>query len=56
VTDTGGDVLRFGIVGTGGMGSSHARELLARTDATVAALCDTSDEALDRAIGRLFYP
>jgi predicted dehydrogenase len=46
--------LRFGIVGTGGMGISHAREILLRPDATVAALCDVSDQALDRAVHRLY--
>ena len=43
--------LRFGIVGTGGMGGHHARELHKRQDATVAALCDTSEQALIRAAG-----
>jgi predicted dehydrogenase len=38
------------------MGISHAREILQRSDATVAALCDASDEALDRALSRLYSP
>jgi predicted dehydrogenase len=46
--------LRFGILGTGGMGISHAREILARPDATVAALCDTAEASLDRAVARLY--
>ena len=51
-----GAPLRFGIAGAGGMGVSHAREILQRQDATVAALCDTSAAALDRAVGRLHGP
>ena len=42
-------VLRFGIVGTGGMGGVHAREIHGRRDARVVALCDTSEQALERA-------
>jgi predicted dehydrogenase len=42
-------VLRFGFVGTGGMGAVHLREVHARTDARVAALCDVSEAALERA-------
>jgi predicted dehydrogenase len=45
--------LKFGILGTGGMGISHSREILARPDATVTALCDVNDAALDRATERL---
>ncbi len=41
-------VLRFGIVGTGGMGGVHLREINARQDARVAALCDVSETALER--------
>jgi predicted dehydrogenase len=54
-TDTSGTAtpLRFGIVGTGGMGIAHAREILLRPDATVAALCDTSEAAQERAVARL---
>ncbi len=39
----------MGIVGTGGMGGHHARELEARADAEVVALCDVSPRALARA-------
>ncbi|HEV2121612.1 MAG TPA: Gfo/Idh/MocA family oxidoreductase [Chloroflexota bacterium] len=46
--------LRFGILGTGGMGITHAREILAHPDATVTALCDSNEAAIDRAVGRLF--
>jgi predicted dehydrogenase len=48
--------LRFGILGTGGMGVTHAREILLRPDATVAALCDSSEGALQRAVERLYGP
>jgi predicted dehydrogenase len=47
-------MLRFGVVGTGGMGMAHAREILARPDAGLTALCDVSEAALERAIGRLY--
>ena len=53
VSSTSSKTLRFGILGTGGMGTSHAREILARPDATVVALCDASEEALARAVRRL---
>ncbi len=46
-------VLRFACIGTGGMGGSHLRELHARPDVRVAALCDVSEGALDRAVGML---
>ena len=45
--------INFAILGTGGMGISHARELLAHSDATVTALCDVNPEATDRAATRL---
>jgi len=45
--------LRLAILGTGGMGISHAREILAHPDATLTALCDINDAALDRAATRL---
>ena len=38
--------LRIGIVGAGGMGGHHARELQKRPDARVVALCDVADQAL----------
>ena len=41
--------LRIGVVGTGGMGGHHARELQKRPDARVVALCDLAAPALDRA-------
>lgn len=53
---SGKRALRFGIVGAGGMGTSHAREILGRRDATVDALCDSSEAALERAAGRLYAP
>jgi len=45
--------VRFGIIGTGGMGSSHAREIAAREDARVVAACDINDAAIDRFLGRV---
>ncbi|MBI4531345.1 MAG: Gfo/Idh/MocA family oxidoreductase [Candidatus Latescibacteria bacterium] len=40
--------IRVGMVGAGGMGSHHAREILRRDDARIVAMCDISEEALDR--------
>jgi predicted dehydrogenase len=51
---TGGETLRFGILGTGGMGITHAREILAHPEATVVALCDASEAALEQAESRLY--
>ena len=45
--------LRFGIIGTGGMGGVHAREINGRPDAQVVAICDVNEAALDRAAGWL---
>jgi len=45
--------IRFGIIGTGGMGGVHGREIQARQDARVVAVCDVSEAALDRAAGWL---
>lgn len=45
--------LRFGIIGTGGMGGVHAREIHGRQDAVVAAICDVNEAALDRAAAGL---
>src|SRR6266498_3882631 len=50
---TSSNPLRFAILGTGGMGISHAREILSHPDATLTALCDTNAAALDRAATRL---
>jgi len=41
-------MLRFGIVGLGGMGAAHAREVATRADAQVAALCDADPAAFER--------
>jgi predicted dehydrogenase len=40
--------LKIGFIGAGGMGNHHARELLRRGDARVAALSDPSPEARER--------
>ncbi|MCL4545464.1 MAG: Gfo/Idh/MocA family oxidoreductase [Chloroflexi bacterium] len=42
------ETLRFGIVGVGGMGRAHAREIAVRSDAHIVAACDASAAALDR--------
>jgi predicted dehydrogenase len=48
-----GTTLRFGIIGTGGMGSAHAREIAAREDAEVVAACDINQAAIDRFLERV---
>lgn len=40
--------IRIGIVGAGGMGNHHARELLRRDDARIVTMCDTSKASMDR--------
>ena len=40
--------LRIGIIGTGGMGNHHAREIKQRQDVVISAMCDASDAAMDR--------
>lgn len=45
--------LRFGIIGTGGMGSAHAREIAARDDARVVAACDVDEAAIERFLERV---
>jgi predicted dehydrogenase len=45
--------LRIGFVGAGGMGNHHAREVLRREDARVAALCDPSAAARERLLTTL---
>ncbi len=48
--------LRIGLLGCGGIQAKHARTFRARPDATIAALCDVSDAAIDRLIERLDAP
>lgn len=38
--------LILGVIGTGGMGSNHVRELAGRTDAEIAMLCDVDQQRL----------
>lgn len=45
--------LRFGILGTGGMSHGHARAILDRDDATLAAIADPSDNAMDALVARV---
>ena len=40
--------IRIGMVGAGGMGNHHARQIMERDDAHITAMCDPSDDALDR--------
>ena len=40
--------LRIAIIGAGGMGNHHARELMQRSDVRVVAMCDTNENAMDR--------
>jgi len=41
-------VIRIGIIGTGGMGIHHARQIAECDGARVSAICDTSEASLDR--------
>jgi predicted dehydrogenase len=41
-------VFQIGIIGTGGMGNHHAREIMQRDDARVTAMCDISEASMDR--------
>ncbi len=43
------DVVRFGIIGVGGMGNGHARNMPRITEARLTAVCDTSPAALEAA-------
>jgi predicted dehydrogenase len=43
------DIVRFGIIGVGGMGNGHARNMPRVTEARLTAVCDTSPAALEAA-------
>ncbi len=45
------ETVRFGIIGVGGRGTALLNILLQRPDTQVAAICDTDQAHLDRAIG-----
>ena len=45
--------IRIGMVGAGGMGNHHARQIADRGDTRIVAMCDTSEEALERLAGTL---
>jgi len=47
------ETLRIGMVGSGGMGGHHAQQIQQHPEAEVIAMCDTSQEALDRLTGLL---
>ena len=40
--------IRIGIIGTGGMGQHHARQIVEREAARVVALCDTEKDSIER--------
>ena len=42
--------VRIGIIGAGGMGNHHTRELLHRPDTQILATCDTSEASMDRLV------
>jgi predicted dehydrogenase len=44
--------LRIGILGTGGMGGTHAERFRSNPDVEIAALCDVSAEILERFVQR----
>jgi predicted dehydrogenase len=44
------DIVRFGIVGTGGMGNGHAHNMPAIPEVRLTAVCDTNPEALQAAM------
>lgn len=50
------DKLRVGIVGCGGFSRGHAKNIVAMSEAELVALCDISDEALDRYIEAVYGP
>ena len=50
------DIVRFGIIGVGGMGSGHARYLAQIPEARLTAVCDISPEALQAATDNYEVP
>ena len=48
--------LRFGIIGTGGMGAGHLAAVQATHGMTLAAVCDTDSEALHKATSDIEAP
>ena len=46
-------VIRFGILGTGGMSHGHARAILEREDANLVAIADPSDGAMEALVARV---
>ncbi|MCL4541678.1 MAG: Gfo/Idh/MocA family oxidoreductase, partial [Chloroflexi bacterium] len=45
--------LRFGLLGVGGMGRGHAREIAGRSDAQIVAVCDVNSAAIEQLFGAL---
>ena len=50
------DIVRFGIVGVGGMGNGHARNMPKVPEARLMAVCDVSPEALQAAMDAYEVP
>jgi predicted dehydrogenase len=50
------DIVRFGIIGVGGMGSGHARYMAQIPEARLTAVCDVSPEALQTAMDNYEVP
>ena len=50
------DIVRFGIIGMGGMGNGHARNMPQIPEAELTAVCDIAPEALDAATAAYNVP
>jgi predicted dehydrogenase len=48
-----GDKVRIGMIGVGGRGRSHLRNILNRDDVIVPAICDIDPEAIDRTLAMI---
>ncbi len=48
--------IRIALVGCGGISTKHARTFLKRSDASIVAMCDIDDKAIDKFIQRLDQP
>jgi predicted dehydrogenase len=50
------DIVRFGIIGMGGMGNGHARNMPKVPEAELTAVCDSASEALQAAVDTYEVP
>lgn len=50
------DVVRFGIIGVGGMGTAHARNMPRVPEARLTAVCDVAPDALEAAMDAFEVP